>query len=135
MGVTVLDYKVGVLNDYELRINVPDGTNPNIAYANIQAKVGALVYGLVVEINEKDEWILDRYENFPIDYLKTKVKVCLKGKTSCEASVYIGNPTHIINNNLCLNEEQYGRILWGITLIEKKTNTAYPDKIILKRCN
>lgn len=62
----------GVLHDYKLEFRT---------HANVVPAMGEDVPVLVWNISEEDLWNLDRYEGYPVYYIRKKVPVEVDGKT------------------------------------------------------
>lgn len=62
----------------------------NCAYATIEPCVGSYVPIVVWEIQENDEWSLDRYEGYPSHYGKEQMVVKVRGR-NVRGMVYIMN--------------------------------------------
>lgn len=77
-------YGVGQLNNWEL---IYRGARTN-AHATIRRSKGNTVPVLVWEISDYDECRLDRYEGYPIYYIKKDIMVDIGGKKK-KAMVYI----------------------------------------------
>lgn len=80
-------YGVGKLRGYELQFKGEQGC----AFATIAPKEGSFVPVAVWEISPEDEASLDRYEGYPLMYLKQKMVMNLNGESK-EAFAYVMNP-------------------------------------------
>ena len=76
-GATI--YGTGVVHDYKLEFRT---------HANIVPAMGENVPVLVWKITEEDRASLDRYEGFPVYYIRKKIPVEVSGET-VEAMVYV----------------------------------------------
>ena len=92
MGVLYRNVRPAVLKGWELIFNVPESKFPGFAYANVVEKEGAVVKGLLMELEPNSIALLDEYELFPLDYLKRDVQVVLNDQREENAFIYVANP-------------------------------------------
>jgi len=68
--ISFFSRKFGILKDYKLVFNKISKSNNNISFANIVESVGDIVEGVIYEINEDDIKKLDKFEGYPIHYIR-----------------------------------------------------------------
>ncbi len=90
-GVVFSSVSPAILNDYALVFNKQSRKYPAIGFANIVPKDGSIVEGALYELQDKDLLKLDRFEGYPVHYLRDQVKV-LSGDQMVRAHVYVGSP-------------------------------------------
>lgn len=90
-GITYKQREKAILKDYTLLFNKKASGLYGATYANIQAKKGSEVEGILYLIDERGLSILDRFEGFPLHYKREKIQVITSNNEITEAIVYIAN--------------------------------------------
>ena len=76
------------------------------------------VEGVLMEIHEKDLFILDSYEGYPELYSRSKLDIfCADNKSTISAWVYTGNSDYVVERNLNLENIQKERIHNGFKFL------------------
>jgi gamma-glutamylcyclotransferase (GGCT)/AIG2-like uncharacterized protein YtfP len=87
-GVRYYSRSAGIADDFELYFNKTDRKNPGNGFANIVPETGKKTEGIVYEIDAEGLQRLDRFENFPDEYIRKLARV-LTSEGYCECLVYI----------------------------------------------
>ena len=118
LGVCYTNPCSGKLIGFNFQINVRDSTNTTFGYANVTPNKNAEVEGVLMEIHEKDLFILDSYEGYPELYSRSKLDIfCADNKSTISAWVYTGNSDYVVERNLNLENIQKERIHNGFKFL------------------
>ncbi|MDX2257042.1 MAG: gamma-glutamylcyclotransferase family protein [Pseudanabaenaceae cyanobacterium bins.39] len=94
-GVNVYDFEVGMLDNWQLVVNVIDDDLVGAGFANIMPQANARVEGVIYTIDEVSILSLDHYENYPFDYTREVIRVQRANYEPVDCMVYIGQTARL----------------------------------------
>lgn len=97
-GVGVYSMKSAELKGFELVFNKLSSSYQGEGFANIQRNQGSNVEGILYEINPEGITSLDYYENYPVGYDRTLIKVSNAVQDGVLAYAYIAQPGRVAPN-------------------------------------
>jgi len=95
LKVNSLQRKHAILKGYRLEFNKVANRNSKEGYANIVEEQNEIVEGALYEIKKSDLKILNKFEGYPDEYHRTKLKVKHGDKQEVKAEVYVAQPDRI----------------------------------------
>ena len=120
IGVTPTLRIPAFLEGYALRFEKKQLHNPFYGAANIQKTIASTkVFGILLELSDKDIAIIDILEEYPIGYIKEIVTVTLMSGDKVEATAYIAHP-EMVAENLLPTKEYVGLICESVDILPEE---------------